>query len=203
MKTAPPAPRDPQLQGLPRIRISISTGRHLLVYGPNGSGKSLTILGALHVPPKRPQIDAQGVHCQVLRPSRHASTSSTSTSRREAAPTARRDRAHIARVRLPRTDTTYRISQTVPRHPTPRQPTILKGDLASDFITYRFFFGGLLAFPKLRRVLTSGRLFRERRSSLSCVSTAGRGPARVAGPRSRSGRPESRSESRLGWHIRL
>src|SRR6185369_12902095 len=36
-------------------------------------------------------------------------------------------------------DTTYRISQTV--HGTRQQPAILKGDLASDFVTYRFFFG--------------------------------------------------------------
>jgi hypothetical protein len=35
-------------------------------------------------------------------------------------------------------DTTYRISQA--DHGTHQQPAILKGDLASDFITYRFFF---------------------------------------------------------------
>jgi hypothetical protein len=36
-------------------------------------------------------------------------------------------------------DTTYRISRA--DHDTYNQPPILKGDLASDFITYRFFFG--------------------------------------------------------------
>ena len=38
-----------------------------------------------------------------------------------------------------RNDTTYRISQA--DHGTYNQSAILKGDLASDFITYRFFFG--------------------------------------------------------------
>ena len=38
-----------------------------------------------------------------------------------------------------RNDTIYRISHT--DHGTRNQSAILKGDLASDFITYRFFFG--------------------------------------------------------------
>lgn len=75
-----------------------------------------------------------------------------------------------------KTDTTYRIGrdpngQTV--HGTHQQPAILKGDLASDFITYRFFFG----FSHFRnsKELNLWPLFEEEILPF-CVSTGGQIP---------------------------
>lgn len=109
-------------------------GRHLLVYGNNGSGKSslywalytflqsankLTPEVAKYFDPANPQ-NLLNIHEKdpANKPGAIALTL--------------RDIAA-------KNDTTYRISQTV--HDTRQQPAILKGDLASDFITYRFFFG--------------------------------------------------------------
>lgn len=110
-------------------------GRHLLVYGPNGSGKSslywalytflqsarkLTPGVAKYFDPADPQ-NLLNIHEQgevTPKPGEIALTL--------------RDTATT-------NDTTYRISHTT--HGTYQQSAILKGDLASDFITYRFFFG--------------------------------------------------------------
>jgi ABC-type Mn2+/Zn2+ transport system ATPase subunit len=110
-------------------------GRHLLVYGANGAGKSslywalYTFLQSARKPkngvakyfdPANPQ-NLLNLHEQkevTLNPG-------------EIALTLRDTATH--------NDITYRISQT--DHDTFNQPAILKGDLASDFITYRFFFG--------------------------------------------------------------
>lgn len=110
-------------------------GRHLLVYGPNGSGKS-SLYWALYTflqSARKNSLDVAkyfdpsnqqnllNIHEQdevIPTPGEIALTLSDTTSR---------------------IDTTYRISQSV--HGTHQQPAILKGDLASDFITYRFFFG--------------------------------------------------------------
>ncbi|WP_339867511.1 hypothetical protein [Pseudohongiella nitratireducens] len=111
-------------------------GRHLLAYGANGAGKS-SLYWALYTflqsAGKRPNgsiakyFDSTSlqnllnIHEQkesVPRPSEIALT---------------------LRDTKTRNDTTYRISQV--DHGTFNQPAILKGNLASDFITYRFFFG--------------------------------------------------------------
>ena len=110
-------------------------GRHLLVYGTNGAGKSslywalYTFLQSARKPkkdvekyfdPANPQ-NLLNLHEQKVaapKPGEIALTLRDTTSRN---------------------DTTYRISQV--DHGTANQPHILKGDLASDFITYRFFFG--------------------------------------------------------------
>ncbi len=70
-----------------------------------------------------------------------------------------------------RNDTTYRISQA--DHGTFNQPAILKGDLASDFITYRFFFG----FSHFRNSeeFDLWPLF-EKEILPFCVSTGGQSP---------------------------
>ncbi|MFY7865603.1 AAA family ATPase [Roseateles sp.] len=110
-------------------------GRHLLVYGPNGSGKSslywalYTFLQSARKPtpgvakyfdPADPQ-NLLNIHEQgVLNPH----PGEISLTLRNAATN---------------NDSTYQISLTT--HGTRNQPVILKGDLASDFITYRFFFG--------------------------------------------------------------
>lgn len=71
-------------------------------------------------------------------------------------------------------DTTYRISKT--DHGTHNQPVIIKGDLASDFITYRFFFG----FSDFRNSekFNLWPLFEEEILPF-CVSTGGKVPLDV------------------------
>src|SRR5258706_11640166 len=68
-------------------------------------------------------------------------------------------------------DTGYRISQA--DHGTCRQSAILEGDLASDFITYRFFFG----FSDFRNSekFNLWPLF-EKQILPFCVSTGGKDP---------------------------
>ncbi len=110
-------------------------GRHLLVYGDNGAGKSslywalYTFLQSARKPknsiakyfdPTGPE-NLLNIHEQA-----------------EAAPRTG-EIALTLRDVATKIDTTYRISRT--DHGTHNQPSILKGDLASDFITYRFFFG--------------------------------------------------------------
>lgn len=139
-------------------------GRHLLVYGANGAGKSslywalYTFLQSARKPkknvekyfdPESPQhllnIYEQGE--TTPKPGEIALTLRDTTTRN---------------------DTTYRISQT--DHGTFKQPAILKGELASDFITYRFFFG----FSDFRnsQKFNVWPLF-EKEILPFCVSTAG------------------------------
>jgi len=89
-------------------------------------------------------------------------------------------------------DTTYRISQTV--HETYNQPAILKGDLASDFVTYRFFFG----FSHFRNSETFNvwPLF-EKEILPFCVSTGGQVPLDMW-QRIRHGNPNPLSSRGLG-----
>jgi len=108
-------------------------GRHLLVYGPNGSGKS-SLYWALYT------------FLQSARKPEHAIAKYFDPSNpqnllniyedTEAKPG---EIALTLRDKATRNDTTYHISRD--DHGTYNQPPILKGDLASDFITYRFFFG--------------------------------------------------------------
>lgn len=139
-------------------------GRHLLVYGANGAGKSslywalFTFLQSArklkknvekYFDPDSPQhllnIHEQGE--TTPKPGEIALTLRDTTTRN---------------------DTTYRISQT--DHGTFKQPAILKGELASDFITYRFFFG----FSDFRnsQKFNVWPLF-EKEILPFCVSTAG------------------------------
>jgi len=108
-------------------------GRHLLLYGPNGSGKSslywalYTFLQSASKP--TPQVakyfDPDGDQ-KLLNLHEDAAAVSGEI-------------AMTLRDMATKIDTSYRISHA--DHGTHNQPPILKGDLASDFITYRFFFG--------------------------------------------------------------
>ena len=142
-------------------------GRHLLVYGDNGAGKSslywslYTFLQSARKPknsiakyfePAGPE-NLLNVHEQA-----------------DATPKLG-EIAMTLRDVATKNDTTYRISQA--DHGTFQQPAILKGDLASDFITYRFFFG----FSHFRnsKKLNLWPLFEEEILPF-CVSTGGKVP---------------------------
>lgn len=110
-------------------------GRHLLIYGPNGSGKS-SLYWALYT-------FLQSARKQAPDVSKYFDPADSQNllniyEQDEASPTPG-EIALTLRDTQTKIDTTYRINQS--DHGTKRQPIIEKGDLASDFITYRFFFG--------------------------------------------------------------
>ena len=110
-------------------------GRHLLLYGPNGSGKS-SLYWALYT-------FLQSARKKTADVAKYFDPSNTQNllnihEQSEATPIPG-EIALTLRDMDTRNDTIYRISQT--DHGTYKQPVIEKGDLASDFITYRFFFG--------------------------------------------------------------
>ena len=109
-------------------------GRHLLMYGPNGSGKS-SLYWALYTflqsASKRPK--------HAIAKYFDFNDTQSLLNIHEDAKTKSGEIALTLRDTTTRNDTIYRISQA--DHGTYNQPAILKGDLASDFITYRFFFG--------------------------------------------------------------
>ncbi len=110
-------------------------GRHLLLYGPNGSGKS-SLYWALYT-------FLQSARKQTADVAKYFDPGNTQNllnihEQSEATPMPG-EIALTLRDMNTCNDTIYRISQTV--HGTRNQPMIEKGDLASDFITYRFFFG--------------------------------------------------------------
>lgn len=110
-------------------------GRHLLVYGPNGSGKS-SLYWALYTFLQSARKPVPGV-AKYFNP---ADPQNLLNIHEQNDPDPMPGEIAITlRDMATQHDRVYRISQTT--HGTYRQPAILKGDLASDFITYRFFFG--------------------------------------------------------------
>ncbi len=110
-------------------------GRHLLLYGANGAGKS-SLYWALYTFLQSARKPRNGI-AKYFDPAKPENLLNLHEQKEvlprlgEIALTLRDTATH--------TDNIYGISQTV--HDTFNQPAILKGDLASDFITYRFFFG--------------------------------------------------------------
>ncbi len=110
-------------------------GRHLLVYGPNGSGKS-SLYWALYTFLQSARKPTPGV-AKYFDPNDPQNL--LNIHEQGGASPKPGEIALTLRDTVTKIDTTYRISQIT--HGTHQQPVILKGDLASDFITYRFFFG--------------------------------------------------------------
>ncbi|MCZ7558500.1 MAG: ATP-binding protein [Bacteroidia bacterium] len=110
-------------------------GRHLLVYGENGSGKS-SLYWALYtfLQSARKPKNSIAKYFEPAGPENLLNLHEQA----DAAPKLG-EIALTLRDVATKNDTTYRISQV--DHGTFKQPLIEKGDLASDFITYRFFFG--------------------------------------------------------------
>jgi ABC-type antimicrobial peptide transport system ATPase subunit len=104
-------------------------GRHLLVYGANGSGKS-SLYWALYTFLQSARKPTTGV-AKYFNPEDSQNLLNIHED-------ATAKPGEIALTLHDTADTTYRISQDI--HDTHQQPVILKGNLASDFITYRFFF---------------------------------------------------------------
>lgn len=111
-------------------------GRHLLVYGANGAGKS-SLYWALYTFLQSAGKKPNGSIAKYFDPANPQHLLNLHE-QKEAAPKPG-EIALTLRDAETRNDTIYRISQA--DHGTYNQPIILKGDLASDFITYRFFFG--------------------------------------------------------------
>lgn len=110
-------------------------GRHLLVYGANGAGKS-SLYWALYTFLQSARKPKNGI-AKYFDPAEPQNLLNLHE-QKESAPKPG-EIALTLRYTATRNDTTFRISQA--DHGTHNQPAILKGDLASDFITYRFFFG--------------------------------------------------------------
>jgi hypothetical protein len=108
-------------------------GRHLLLYGANGAGKS-SLYWSLYTFLQSAAKPTPGV-AKYFDPSDDQRLLNI----HEDAVSKPGEIAITLRDTSTRNDTIYRISFT--DHGTRNQPAILKGDLASDFITYRFFFG--------------------------------------------------------------
>ena len=140
-------------------------GRHLLLYGPNGSGKS-SLYWALHTFLQ----SASKPTPQVAKYFDPAGDQNLLNLHEDPAAVPG-ELAMTLRDEATNNDTTYRISYA--DHGTRQQPPILKGDLASDFITYRFFFG----FSDFRNSekFNIWPLF-EKEILPFCVSTGGKNP---------------------------
>jgi energy-coupling factor transporter ATP-binding protein EcfA2 len=109
-------------------------GRHLLVYGDNGAGKS-SLYWALYTFLQSARKPKNSI-AKYFTPDAPENLLNL----HEKDPVAKPGEIALTlRESATKTDTTYRISQA--DHGTHDQPIIVKGDLASDFITYRFFFG--------------------------------------------------------------
>lgn len=110
-------------------------GRHLLVYGDNGAGKS-SLYWALYtfLQSARKPINSIAKYFDPAGQEKLLNI-------HEQASAAPKPGEIVLTLRdvTTKKDTIYRISQF--DHDTHENPIIAKGDLASDFITYRFFFG--------------------------------------------------------------
>ena len=163
-------------------------GRHLLLYGGNGAGKS-SLYWALYTFLQSARKPKNGI-AKYFDPAKPENLLNIHE-QREATPRPG-EIALTLRDTATRNDTTYRISQA--DHGTFRQPAILKGDLASDFITYRFFFG----FSHFRNSekFNLWPLF-EKEILPFCVSTSGQSPIDMW-QRIRSGDPNPYASRGLG-----
>ena len=161
--------------------------RHLLMYGPNGSGKS-SLYWALYtfLQSARKPTSAVAKYFDPADPQNLLNIHEQGG----ANPTPG-EIVLTLRDTASKNDTTYRISHT--SHDTHQQPAILKGNLASDFITYRFLFG----FSDFRNSekFNLWPLFEEEILPF-CVSTAGRVPLNDW-LRIRNGKPNPFSHSGL------
>lgn len=110
-------------------------GRHLLVYGANGAGKS-SLYWALYtfLQSARKRTDAVKKYFDPA----HAQNLLNIYEQREPAPRPGEIRLTFRDV-ASGNDHAFPISRSL--HGTDDEPLIIKADLASDFITYRFFFG--------------------------------------------------------------
>ncbi len=108
-------------------------GRHLLLYGPNGSGKS-SLYWALYTFLQSAKKSTPEV-AKYFDPSGDQKLLNL----HEDAVAIPGEIAMTLRDMVTKNDTTYRISYS--DHGTYDKRPIIKGELASDFITYRFFFG--------------------------------------------------------------
>lgn len=142
-------------------------GRHLLLYGPNGAGKS-SLYWALYTFLQSGRKPKHGI-AKYFDPEKSENLLNL-YEQKEAAPRPGEIALTLCDTAT-RNDTTYRISQA--DHGTFQQPAILKGDLASDFITYRFFFG-FSHFRNSER-FNLWPLF-EKEILPFCVSTSGQSP---------------------------
>lgn len=163
-------------------------GRHLLLYGPNGAGKS-SLYWALYTFLQSARKPKNGI-AKYFDPAKPENL--LNIHEQKVATPKPGEIALTLRDISTRNDTTYRISQT--DHGTFRQPAILKGDLASDFITYRFFFG----FSHFRNSekFDLWPLF-EKEILPFCVSTSGKSPIEMW-QRIRSGDPNPYASRGLG-----
>lgn len=143
-------------------------GRHLLVYGANGAGKS-SLYWALYTCLQSAGKKPSGSIAKYFDPANPQNL--LNVHEQNATPPRPGEIALTLRDTTTRNDATYRISQA--DHGTFNQPAILKGDLASDFITYRFFFG----FSHFRNSekFDLWPLF-EKEILPFCVSTSGQAP---------------------------
>lgn len=143
-------------------------GRHLLLYGPNGAGKS-SLYWALYTFLQSARKGPIGCISKYFDGTKTESLLNIHE-QEEASPVPGKI-ALTFRDSDSKVDTTYPISET--DHGTFNKPEILKADLASDFITYRFFFG----FSHFRnsQKFNLWPLF-EKEILPFCVSTSGRTP---------------------------
>ncbi len=141
-------------------------GRHLLLYGPNGSGKS-SLYWALHT------FLQSGRKTSISKYFNPAHDEQLLNIHEDASAVPGEIAVTIRDARTT-TDTTYRINHAT--HGTKLNPVITKAEMASDFVTYRFFFG----FSHFRnsQKFNLWPLF-EREILPFCVSTSSRVPEDV------------------------
>ena len=144
-------------------------GRHLLIYGGNGSGKS-SLFWALYTFLQSARKPKGGV-AKYFDPT--PTNQENLLNIHEQSDLTPRDGSIAITFRdmMTKTETRYEISKA--NHGTFNNSFVLKGDLASDFVTYRFFFG----FSDFRHSTPSNiwRLF-ENEILPFCVSTGGEIP---------------------------